>query len=257
MRGSRSAEAQWEKYGQIDPYFGVLSHAEYHRDQLTDEALERFFETGRTRVDDVVRMAAAHASRPLELRRVMDFGCGVGRLLIALGEHADHVVGVDISPSMLAEARTSCDRRGLGHAELIQTPQLQTLKADFDLIHSHIVFQHIPPREGYALFERLVGLLAPGGIGVLHFTLSANNPLLPVFTWMLKRVPLAASAWNLARGRDRDYPTMEMNRYDLERLLQILGRHGIRHIGVEYHRAKGPRDLNSAVLVFERPLPTV
>jgi ubiquinone/menaquinone biosynthesis C-methylase UbiE len=42
--------------------------------------------------------------------RVLDVGCGIGRLGLALSPHVDAVHGLDISPGMIAEAR----RRGAG-----------------------------------------------------------------------------------------------------------------------------------------------
>ena len=36
---------------------------------------------------------------------VLDLGCGIGRLAAALAPHAERVLGVDVSPAMVAEAR--------------------------------------------------------------------------------------------------------------------------------------------------------
>jgi SAM-dependent methyltransferase len=41
-------------------------------------------------------------------RRVLDLGCGIGRMLPALAQHCAHVVGLDISERMLAEAKQRC-----------------------------------------------------------------------------------------------------------------------------------------------------
>ena len=48
----------------------------------------------------------------VEGRRVLDLGCGIGRLALALAPHAAEVVGIDVSPGMVAEA----ERRGHGAA---------------------------------------------------------------------------------------------------------------------------------------------
>ena len=60
---------------------------------------------------------------------------------------AERVVGVDVSPSMLAEARRNCDARGARNVELLAADRLGTLAPEFDLVHSFIVLQHIPPRH--------------------------------------------------------------------------------------------------------------
>jgi SAM-dependent methyltransferase len=45
-------------------------------------------------------------------RAVLDLGCGIGRLSLALAPHVAHVTGLDVSGEMIAEAR----RRGAGVA---------------------------------------------------------------------------------------------------------------------------------------------
>ena len=42
---------------------------------------------------------------PVAGRRVLDFGCGIGRVAAALAPHAREVVGVDVSAGMVAQAR--------------------------------------------------------------------------------------------------------------------------------------------------------
>jgi SAM-dependent methyltransferase len=43
--------------------------------------------------------------RSFEPRAVLDAGCGTGRVAIELARHGIEVVGVDVDPSMIAEAR--------------------------------------------------------------------------------------------------------------------------------------------------------
>ena len=253
-RLQRSPEEQWERFGQVDPFFGVITHDQYHRDRLDDAALESFFASGREQVQYVLRLAQEHTGREIAPRRVLDFGCGVGRVLVAFAEHAPEVVGVDVSPSMLAEARRNADIRGLEGIELVETPQLDRLAAEFDIVHSSIVFPHIPPKLGYALFERVASLLRPGGVGVLHVTLSAPTAITPAFFWAVKHVPLVAGIHNLRIGREWSYPTMEFNRYDLERLVAILRRVGFPRVGIVYRSAAEFGGRHAADLVFERPV---
>lgn len=248
----RSSAAQWERFGQIDPYFGVLSDEMYRREHLTADTVSRFFEHGRGHVHDVMEMMRAHTGEVRRPASVMDFGCGVGRLLPAFAQRAERVVGVDVARSMLAEAQIICAEQGIENVQLVETAQLSALRPEFDLIHSHIVFQHIPVAEGYQLFEQLARMLAPGGVGVMHVTLTPVGSA--TFSgWILKHVPLSHKLANLRRGRGWSYPTMEMNSYSIERLAAALARLQIRRISIFYQPAGGPGLFNSAVLVFERP----
>lgn len=249
----RSPALEWEAFGQVDPYFGVLTDEGYRRERLDHSAFERFFETGRAHIDRVAELACEHVGQELRPRRALDFGCGVGRLLVPLAERAQEVVGVDVAPSMLAEARRVCEERGLTHVALVPTAQLASLQADFDLVHSYIVFQHIPVRVGYELFAHLVRLLAPDGVGVIHFSLAPGRRMTAAHSWVLTRVPLAANLTNLRWGRDWSYPTLEMHAYRLERLMRILGTAGIERASVVFEPATGASGYDSAVLIFQRP----
>jgi len=70
----------------------------------------------RQRISDVAyyrRLASEHGERVLEL------GCGSGRLLIPLVRGGHRVTGVDLSAPMLAECRTALDENGL-EADLVE-----------------------------------------------------------------------------------------------------------------------------------------
>jgi len=64
-----------------------------------------FFESGRGHVEAVLASCKRYFGEGFQPRRLLDFGCGVGRVLLPFAELCEAVVGVDISESMLAEAR--------------------------------------------------------------------------------------------------------------------------------------------------------
>ena len=97
--------------------------------------------------------------------RVLEIGCGMGRLLLPLAPRVACVIGVDISEEMLRRAREHC--ASLPNVELLRTDGRLDFLADggFDFVFSHIVFQHLP-RKAYAerYFREAFRVLAPGGI---------------------------------------------------------------------------------------------
>ena len=60
---------------------------------------EEFLATGRA---EVARFIAelSKVAPALPRRRALDFGCGIGRVTLALSEHFEHVTGVDVAASM-------------------------------------------------------------------------------------------------------------------------------------------------------------
>src|SRR5262249_15948332 len=151
-----------------------------------------------------------------EPRRVLDFGCGVGRLVIPLAKRCGQVVGVDVAQSMLAEARSICGKLGLTNVRLHRSDdRLTGVEGAFDLAHSYIVFQPIPGRRGMALLKRLLALVDDNGVCVLHFVY--HNPDLSSglrgwlrlgWVWLTHPRPAA--------------PPMQMNAYPLNAVLQAV-----------------------------------
>ena len=99
----------------------------------------------------------------LELRgdeRVLDAGCGTGRVTAALAERLPrgHVVAVDGSPAMVAEARER-----LGPGVEVRVADLLELELDepVDAILSTATFHWIADHD--RLFERMFAALRPGG----------------------------------------------------------------------------------------------
>jgi SAM-dependent methyltransferase len=97
--------------------------------------------------------------------RLLDFGCGVGRVTRMFADHFDAVVGVDVAPSMIGWARSlhaDCDRCTF---VLNRAPNLECFPSEsFSVVYSRIVLQHIRPAvvEGY--IPELLRVLAPGGV---------------------------------------------------------------------------------------------
>ena len=99
----------------------------------------------------------------LELRgdeRVLDAGCGTGRVTAALVERLPrgHVVAVDGSPSMVEQAR---ERLGPGVDVFVADLLELELDEPVDAILSTATFHWIPDHD--RLFQRLSAALRPGG----------------------------------------------------------------------------------------------
>ena len=76
-------------------------------------------------------------------------GCGVGRVTQGLALHFDNVVGVDVAPGMLAEARRNAQIDGLTNVDYHSSLDPERFAPrSYDFVHSYIVLQHIPVEIG-------------------------------------------------------------------------------------------------------------
>lgn len=101
---------------------------------------------------------------------VLDLGCGIGRWSRRLARRGARVIGVDLAPSMIEEAKRRTERASLQHHIDYQVGDLRTLVLDrtFDLVLAVTVLQHILDDSGFARAAANVARhLAPRGHAVL------------------------------------------------------------------------------------------
>ena len=233
-----STDTDWEAFGRSNPYFGVLTDDRYRSEVLTADVKEEFFETGYAHVADVLETLGSKLGRTDGFTRALDFGCGVGRLVIPFARIATDVVGVDVSDAMLAEAGKNCRERGVTNVSLLKSDdELSTVEGEFDLVHSFIVLQHIPVSRGEKLFDKLVGKVSRGGVGALQLTYAKERTIgrrERLKTTLQNRFPLALKLKDAISGHRHSAPVMQMNCYDLNRLFCILQTHGVTTTHLEF-----------------------
>ncbi len=102
--------------------------------------------------------------------RALDLGCGVGRWSRLLAAAGAIVTGVDLSPTMIAQARSRAKAQGLDdrcHFHVADVADLST-PGPYDLILGVTVLQHIlDPAFLRKTVSAACALLAPGGRLVL------------------------------------------------------------------------------------------
>ena len=246
-------DGEWEKFGKTDPYFGVITDEKFRRSNLTDDNRKEFFRSGYDYIDHVLKKIREHIDPNYTVKKALDFGCGVGRLVIPLAKLAENVTGVDVSDSMLAEANKNCEERSIRNAAFVKSDDnLSLLDGKFDFVHSFIVFQHIPVSRGELIFKNLLSHVKDGGVCVIHFTYAKDYHINinKLVRWGKKYIPLLEYFSNLVRGKDLTAPQMQMNPYDLNRLFFIIQKANVSEIYVEYSNHGGELGV---VVYFKKP----
>jgi len=135
------------------------------REDWTDE---EFFASGERTVDTYIRNDMINICQGRDPRRmkVLEIGCGAGRVTRALARLFGEVYAVDISAEMVRLARRACaDLRNV-RIEQNNGRDLACLgRLEVDFAFSTIVFQHIPSKEIIESYIRDVyRLLRPRGL---------------------------------------------------------------------------------------------
>jgi SAM-dependent methyltransferase len=121
-------------------------------------------------IDFEQRLALAPWLRVPPGARVLDIGCGVGRWSRLLAARGATVTGVDISPTMIAEARRRALAEGVADRCRFEVTDISALgvAGQFDLVLGVTVLQHIlDPAALRAAFMGIRSRVSPGGRIVL------------------------------------------------------------------------------------------
>lgn len=212
--------AYWDERARLNAAFFVDTSLDYDAPDM-----ERFLATGR----EIVRQA--HDDAPVRAARLgtaVEIGCGLGRVCLALAERFDEVVGYDIAPGMLAQARDlvppEIDLRLTDGASL---PGLAD--ASVDLVVTFTVFQHIPDVDVIRRYVAEAGrVLRPGGVFAFQWN---NTP--GERRWRARRAAMSV-AQRLGRGDEhgRDRPQFLGSRVPLAQMDAALAAAGLQRVGL-------------------------
>jgi SAM-dependent methyltransferase len=108
---------------------------------------------------------------PLAGGRALDAGCGPGtNIQWLLDQGAAAVVGMDVSPNMIAIAQRQAGLQATLHVADLSQPLDFLADASFDLVFSSLVVHYLPDQT--PVFAELARVLRPGGC----FVFSTHHP---------------------------------------------------------------------------------
>lgn len=141
-----------------------LPPARLRRGVARSSSREEYLKAGALAVAELLAFLA-RAGRPLaRATRLLDFGCGAGRLagLLLASRAVDTLTGVDVD----AAAIRWCQRRlpAGRFLAIAPAPPLPFPPAAFDLVLAASVFTHFDEPAQLAWLDELARVLAPGGL---------------------------------------------------------------------------------------------
>lgn len=158
----------WTKLGEERPHWSVLSSDQFEPERIAANEAS-FFASGAIDCADLVAVLARHGRAPADFPRLVEFGCGLGRVTAHLARRFAHVTACDVSSSHMAVARQVIAAAGLSNVDFaLAGSGAFGMGAPFDLWYSRIVLQHNPPPIMAMILRRALAMLAPGGMAVFQ-----------------------------------------------------------------------------------------
>lgn len=151
-------DKNWETLARTDPLWAIYVKPGTRGGGWD---LDAFLATGRAEVDQVLGRLDELSPRTGRAE-ALDFGCGIGRLSLALADHFRHVTGVDAAPTMIDQARELAGDRC--SFVLNRTSDLSGFDDDsVDVAYSSLVLQHLPRGRALAYLRELMRVTRPDG----------------------------------------------------------------------------------------------
>lgn len=170
---SLKTNEDWEELAQLDAMWSILTSPEKKYGRWRTE---EFLKVGEEEVGQVIEYLNSKNVNP-DFEKILDFGCGIGRLAISFSKYSKFYYGADISPTMLKLARQF--NQGCKNCKFLlnEKNNLSLFKDNFfDFIYSNLVLQHILPRDSKQYISEFIRILKPSGY--LYFQLPGHIPLI-------------------------------------------------------------------------------
>lgn len=161
-------ERAWVHLGDTAPHFSVVTE-DVFRPENIERSMEMFWASGEEAAEQLIRILKRHGVGVLSDKTCVEYGCGVGRVTMALAPRLRRIYGYDISRTHLRWAEERARQLGVTNVSLrdCSASVLPDL-ASCDLYYSRLVFQHNPPPVIVELIRRALHSLRAGGLAVFQ-----------------------------------------------------------------------------------------
>lgn len=227
-------QEQWERLGDSDPYWAVLTDPK-GKDNKWNKML--FFQSGEAEINNVFSKLK-ESFIVITFDSALDFGCGVGRLSRALAKKFGKVIAVDVSSSMLNEARRANKQNE--NIEFLHnvSEDLKVIPGkSIDFLYSNIVLQHMPSNRQTVFIREFCRVLHPWGILVFQTPSCRNLKTWGGWLHKLAGNNILNQVRKIKYGPDK---IMELHTLPKKTVLEVLKQEGMNIIRVERYDAAGP-----------------
>ncbi len=157
----------WDEKAKENAMYYISSYRDYD-----DQDPEEFWRWGETLTERFLSESEIPFAGD---ERVLEIGCGIGRMTAALARRFREVEGIDVSEEMVRRAREALGGTPNARVSVANGVDLAGFAdGSFDFVFSYLVFQHIPDPEITTGYLREIGRVLPGG-GWMHVQVNGEG----------------------------------------------------------------------------------
>lgn len=148
----RFQESFWNKRAIDHAHFNIVGHDDILDEARREETFERLgLESGRMLAPWVHPRS-----------RVLDLGCGIGRVMKVLSPHCESILGCDVSDEMIARGHEYLS--GLDNCHFLKVDGASLAEVEdesIDFLYSMLALIHIDKRSAYRYYREFARVLRP------------------------------------------------------------------------------------------------
>ena len=236
----------WEDKARENPFFAVQTTDEMldaPAEDFSEHHIEQLFERGRRLYREQISTFLAARPEPREETFIVEYGCGVGRILRAIVDAGYRCAGIDISPTMVRHCLQLVPE--VDGAYVIDEAGRSALADGVaSLVFSFAVVQHISKLSNYerAVVE-MCRVLRPGGTLAVHLNCEDFTETPPTRTENFEDYSL-----HFRDGESEPYQRHDQQQWSgvyigYARLVELLAGHGVTVERWYYHNPNKLRAL--------------
>ena len=143
-----------------------MSERDHQEKWYRDAIASRFFE--REGFRRLVALNLRHLRRSVPFAphmRVLSLGCGLGDYELAIARDVTYILGIDLSPTAVAEARRRAEAAGARNVEFRsgRVDNIGAAEGSFDVVFALGLLHHLQPNVRHSLLRQVVTMLPPNG----------------------------------------------------------------------------------------------
>ena len=257
----------WNGFARRNARWAILTRQDRRAVDASHWSREEFLRTGSEEIAHVFERLRQQGIQ-IPQGRALDFGCGVGRLTFALGEHFREAIGIDVSEKMIALATADNPRPGTCRFIHNARTDLPCADASVDFVYSRFVLQHMSRSLARAYIAEFLRVLKPDGLCVFQLPEPEDDSIRGSALKRALPLPLvrAFRRLRIALRQGPQFPRMEMvgaAREDVRAWLREAGAsfietwpdssHGTQSPGYVYIARREPTLTRAAMQTFEHP----
>jgi SAM-dependent methyltransferase len=221
--------SNWNVLAKLDPLWTVLSDPQKKFGKWN---ADEFFATGKREAERVLAMCTSRGMI-FSCGKLLDFGCGVGRMTRGFSHFFESCTGVDVSENMVSLARQYSAARPQCTFVASQSAELPFPDRTFDFVFTVLVLQHLATQSAiFGYIGEFLRVVRDNGVVVFQ---------VPIEVPLRRRIQLRRRLWAAlsSMGVSKSLlfkiglAPIQINGVSRARVEQFVAEHGGQVIGVE------------------------